>query len=76
MAKKKSKVTEDKSANDATYDGSGELRTMTSNRSVREQLSDDIAKFLQSGGEIVEVEKNLMADPPQKPASNYGSRPI
>jgi hypothetical protein len=49
---------------------------MTSNRSVREQLSDDIAKFLQSGGEIVEVEKNLMADPPQKPASSYGSRPI
>ncbi|MEQ3696424.1 MAG: hypothetical protein ABNH02_05600 [Pseudomonadales bacterium] len=76
MAKKKSKVTEDKSANDAKYDGSGELRTMTSNRSVREQLSDDIAKFLQSGGEIVEVEKNLMADPPQKPASSYGSRPI
>ena len=76
MANKNSKLTDDKSANDAKYDGSGELRTMTSNRSVRDQLSDDIAKFLQSGGEIVEVEKNLMADPPQKPASNYGSRPI
>ncbi len=76
MANKNSRLTDDKSANDAKYESSGELRTMTSNRSVRDQLSDDIAKFLQSGGEIVKVEKNLMADPPQKPASNYGSRPI
>ncbi len=43
---------------------------------VREQLDRDVAAFLQSGGKIQEIEPNVTADPPRKPTSNYGSRPI
>lgn len=53
-----------------------EIRTMSSRDEARKQLDDDISRYLQQGGEIETVEKNVMADPPRKPVSNYGSRPI
>ena len=42
----------------------------------RDELSRQIDAFLASGGEIDYVEANVLADPPKKPTSNYGSQPI
>ena len=39
---------------------------------TRDQLADDIERFLSQGGAIEEVPRNLRADPPKKPESNYG----
>jgi hypothetical protein len=33
-------------------------------------------EFLARGGQVQEVEPNVVADPPKKPDSKYGSRPI
>lgn len=43
---------------------------------LRVQLENDIDSFLQAGGSVTVVEPNVMADPPKKPESKYGSRPI
>jgi len=53
-----------------------EDRTVTSRAKIRTQLSDQIEEFLASGGQISQIDPNVMADPPRKPQSNYGSRPI
>lgn len=42
----------------------------------REELAKQIEEFLARGGTINEVDSNVCGDPPQKPSSNYGSRPI
>ncbi len=42
----------------------------------REELSKQIEAFLASGGKISHIEPNVLADPPKKPSSNYGSQPI
>jgi DNA phosphorothioation-dependent restriction protein DptG len=50
------------------------------NMSVKEKeriaLQNQIEEFLARGGTIDEIDANITADPPQKPSSNYGSRPI
>ncbi len=43
---------------------------------VRKQLEADVEAFLSSGGEIEEVDMHVTADPPTKPVSRYGGRPI
>lgn len=53
-----------------------EAHTVESRETVRDELSQDVAAFLQSGGKIQEIKPNVTADPPRKPTSNYGSRPI
>ncbi len=42
----------------------------------RQQLNAQIESFLDSGGRISQIAANVLADPPQKPTSNYGSQPI
>lgn len=42
----------------------------------RDELSKQVEAFLASGGQINYVEPNVLADPPKKPTSNYGSQPI
>jgi hypothetical protein len=42
----------------------------------RSEVASEIEAFLAKGGGITSVEANLRADPPKKPESNYGSRPI
>ena len=54
----------------------GELHTLSSKAHIRESLEEDIKLFLQSGGEVQKIAPNVMADPPKKPESNYGGRPI
>jgi len=54
----------------------GVLRSIASRQKLRSQMESEVEAFLSSGGSINEVEPNVMADPPRKPTSNYGSRPI
>ncbi|MEO0444400.1 MAG: hypothetical protein AAFZ92_11805 [Pseudomonadota bacterium] len=42
----------------------------------RDEISQQIEAFLAAGGKIDYVEPNVLADPPKKPTSNYGSQPI
>jgi len=57
-------------------DESAEARNVASRVRVRSQIDSDIEAFLSAGGKIASIEPNVMADPPRKPESNYGSRPI
>jgi hypothetical protein len=54
----------------------GVLRSIASRQKLRSQMDNEVEAFLQKGGSINEIEPNVMADPPRKPTSNYGSRPI
>ena len=40
------------------------------------EISEQVEAFLAAGGQINYVEPNVLADPPKKPTSNYGSQPI
>ncbi|MBT8139616.1 MAG: hypothetical protein KJP25_07595 [Gammaproteobacteria bacterium] len=57
-------------------DEAAEMRNVGSRTRVRSELESEVEKFLNSGGSIQNIEPNVMADPPKKPESNYGSRPI
>jgi hypothetical protein len=64
---------------DMAFIGSAEegvLRSIASRQKLRSQMDNEIEAFLQKGGAINEIDDNVMADPPRKPTSNYGSRPI
>ena len=64
---------------DMAFIGSAEegvLRSIASRQKLRSKMDNEIEAFLQKGGAINEIEPNVMADPPRKPTSNYGSRPI
>lgn len=50
--------------------------SLAARNKVRDQMQADIEAFLAKGGKIQQVEDNVMADPPRKPTSSYGSRPI
>ena len=47
-----------------------------SKHAEREELNRQIEAFLAAGGTIDYVEPNILADPPKRPTSNYGSQPI
>ncbi|NNM51192.1 MAG: hypothetical protein HKM02_03055 [Pseudomonadales bacterium] len=80
----------DASAGDATPVSSGgdeegrhlteleeaEQLTVSAKDALRRQMEEQIQKFLQSGGQIQEVPPDVSADPPRKPESSYGSKPI
>lgn len=42
----------------------------------REMLERQIAEFIARGGQVQEIDSNVVGDPPKKPDSKYGSRPI
>lgn len=50
--------------------------SIASRQKVRDELEAQIAEFLARGGKISEVPANVTADPPKKPTSDYGGRPI
>lgn len=52
------------------------VKTVNAKQNVRQQLDSDIEAFLASGGAISEIDSNVTADPPTKPVSKYGGRPI
>lgn len=45
-------------------------------RRMREAMAAEVEAFLSRGGCIQQIEDNVMADPPRKPQTSYGSRPI
>jgi len=50
--------------------------TIAERKRLRDEVASEVEAFLAQGGGITSVEANLRADPPKKPESNYGSRPI
>ncbi len=57
-------------------DDHAEGRSVSSRERVRDQLKQQIEDFVARGGQISEVAPHVTADPPKKPNSSYGSRPI
>ena len=55
---------------------SADSRTLASRKRIRKQMGDEIEAFLARGGTINKIDPHVTADPPQKPTSNYGQRPI
>ena len=53
-----------------------ELPSVEAKQKERDALARAMEEFLSRGGKVQEVEANVVADPPKKPASKYGSRPI
>ena len=53
-----------------------ELPSIEAKQKEREALARAMEEFLARGGKVQEVEPNVVADPPRKPDSKYGSRPI
>jgi len=51
-------------------------RSLSSRAKLRDQMAEDVNRFMSKGGSVEEVPKSFRADPPKKPTSNYGSRPI
>jgi len=50
--------------------------TIAERQRQRDQVAAEIDAFLAQGGGITNIDDNVRADPPKKPESNYGSRPI
>ncbi len=53
-----------------------ELPSLEAKQKERDALARAMEEFLARGGQVQEVEPNVVADPPKKPDSKYGSRPI
>jgi hypothetical protein len=53
-----------------------ELPSLEAKQKERDALARAMEEFLARGGRVQEVEPNVVADPPKKPDSKYGSRPI
>ena len=53
-----------------------ELPSVEAKQKERDSLARAMEEFLSRGGKVQEVEANVVADPPKKPDSKYGSRPI
>lgn len=53
-----------------------EALTPSAKEAVRRQLEEEMERFLASGGQIKEIPPDVTSEPPQKPTSSYGSKPI
>ncbi|MBS7662511.1 hypothetical protein I0D00_11275 [Pseudomonas lalucatii] len=53
-----------------------ELPSVEAKQKERDALARAMEEFLARGGKVQEVEPNVVSDPPKKPDSKYGSRPI
>lgn len=53
-----------------------ELPSIEAKQRERDELARAMEEFLARGGKVVQVDDNVVADPPKKPDVKYGSRPI
>ena len=53
-----------------------ELPSVEAKQCERDALEKAMQEFLARGGRVQEIDANVVADPPKKPDSKYGSRPI
>ncbi|MEP4547150.1 MAG: hypothetical protein ABJ000_13315 [Saccharospirillum sp.] len=51
-------------------------RQLADREALRSQMAGEVEAFLKAGGKVEQVERGKRADPPRKPESQYGSRPI
>ena len=63
------------SSNVITFDD-GRDRSLSSRDAERRKLEEDMERFLSGGGQIKQIDKDVRMDPPRKPETSYGSRPI
>lgn len=49
---------------------------LASKEQERIRLQSEVEAFLSLGGKIDKIDDNVLADPPKKPSSSYGSQPI
>lgn len=49
-----------------------ELYSPEARAEKRNELADDVEKFLSSGGTVAEIPRGERADPPRRPENNYG----
>ena len=75
MARKKTFNPSGLNGNDKDYE-TPDVLTISSREDMRLRLQDDIEAFLTRGGGIDEIAANVTAQPPSRPVTNYGSRPI
>ncbi len=68
--------TEESSGEGITNNGIAIDYSLASKDKERAELDRQIEEFLARGGQISHVDTHVCADPPQKPSSSYGSRPI
>jgi len=54
----------------------GTDRSISSREAIRNQLQAEVEQFLKNGGAVQKIDPHVTADPPTKPISNYGGRPI
>ena len=52
------------------------VRTVNSRSRGRQQLAEDVDAYLAEGGVVTSIDPHVTADPPTKPVSQYGGRPI
>ena len=60
----------------ASSDDDIEYGSQAAREALREAMASDVEAFLARGGRIQEVASDVMGDPPRKPQTSYGSRPI
>ena len=53
-----------------------ELPSVEAKQKERDALAKAMEEFLARGGAVQEIEPNVVADPPKKSDSKYGSRPL
>lgn len=69
-------VEAEEEVNSSPAEGStGEL-PLTAKESERQRIQSQVEEFLRRGGQITQVDSNVMSDPPKRPDSNYGGQPI
>ena len=59
-------------ATEETPASGADAYTAVRKTAARNQLEDDVERFLAEGGNIEQVPRDFRADPPKKPESNYG----
>ena len=62
--------------NDQVLSAADSAAIIAEKEDQRQQLQNDVEAFLASGGSITAIDKNVVADPPKRPQSSYGSQPI
>ncbi len=53
-----------------------DMPSVEAKQKERDALAQAMEDFLARGGQVQAIEPNVVADPPKKPDSKYGSRPI
>lgn len=51
-------------------------RLQADREALRSKMASEVEDYLKAGGKVEQVERGKRADPPRKPESQYGSRPI